>query len=152
MAMVAALFLLGMRYSQRRGAGSRLDRGLTVASDRSFGVFLIHPLVLWLLFQGQVRWVPNLPSLPLTIIAYLAVVAGSLAATELLRRTPLSLLLTGRRALRPAPSTSLGSDAPVRSTAAYRKEADHALDDTHAPRTGRQTTDQRDHDGDRHRA
>jgi len=38
--------------------------------------------------------------LPLTVVAYLAVVAGSLAATELFRRSPASLPLTGRRVLR----------------------------------------------------
>ncbi len=59
-AAVAGLFLVGTRYAERRVAGSGLDRALSVASDRSFGVFLVHPLILWLLLQGQSRWLPGL--------------------------------------------------------------------------------------------
>jgi peptidoglycan/LPS O-acetylase OafA/YrhL len=151
-AAVAGLFLLGTRYQRRRVAGSRLDRALATASDRSFGVFLVHPLVLWLLLQGQVRWLPNFPDLPLTVVAYVAVVAGSLAATELFRRTPLSLALTGRRELRPTTTSDLSRETPVVNQAAYRKENDHARDDTHPSRAGLQAPHERDHDGDRHRA
>ena len=45
-AALAGLFLLGVRYAERRTAGSDLDRALALGSDRSFGVFLVHPAIL----------------------------------------------------------------------------------------------------------
>jgi peptidoglycan/LPS O-acetylase OafA/YrhL len=148
-AAVAALFMLGSHYADRRVAGSGVDNALRVASDRSFGVFLVHPLILWLLLQGQVRWLPGLHGLALTIVAYLAVVAGSLAATELFRRSPASLPLTGRRVLRSARSST---QSPAVPAAAYGKDTNHARDDSDPPRSGDETTHRGHHDGDRYRA
>jgi peptidoglycan/LPS O-acetylase OafA/YrhL len=162
-AAVIGLFLVGMRYAEHRTAGSRIDRALNTASDRSFGVFLVHPLVLWLLLQGQVRWLPGLRGAPLTILAYLLVVVGSLIATEIFRRSPLSLPLTGRRVLRPSvqpgnESVRPGNRTPgneatecTASTAAYRKEPDHALHESDAPVPGNEAPHRGNDDGDRHR-
>ncbi len=143
-AAVAGLFMVGTRYADHRVADSRGDRALSLASDRSFGVFLVHPLILWLLLQGQVRWLPGLHGLALTLIAYVLVVAGSLAATEVFRRSPLSLPLTGRRVLRPV---TTGSHSP----AAYGKEVHHATDNPHAPGARHEAASFGPDDGDRHR-
>jgi hypothetical protein len=124
-AAVLALFLVGARYSERRRPGSGLDRALSTASDRSFGVFLVHPAVLWLLLDARDRWLPSLHGAPLTVSAYVLVVAGSLAATEVFRRSPLSRPLTGRpRLARPIRSTS--SARSTGSTAGSRPAARNA--------------------------
>jgi peptidoglycan/LPS O-acetylase OafA/YrhL len=148
-AAVLGLFLVGERYAQRRVAGSRIDRRLALASDRSFGVFLVHPLVLWLLLEAQVRVLPHLNATLLTVVAYVLVVAGSLAATEIFRRSPLSLPLTGRRVLRPVKT---GNDAPEVFTARYGKETNHALDDANSSGTGLEAAHPGNHHGDRHRS
>ena len=146
-AALAVLFLIGTRYAEGRVAESRLDRSLALASDRSFGVFLVHPLILWLLLKGQARWLPGLHGVVLTVLAYLLVVAGSLVATELFRHSPASLPLTGRRVLRRRITTAL--PAPHQGT--KREEPENAIDDADAPRTGLQTTGHGHDHGDRHR-
>jgi peptidoglycan/LPS O-acetylase OafA/YrhL len=141
-AAVAGLFLLGARYSRRRRAGSRLDKALSLGSDRSFGVFLVHPAVLWLLLQGQTRWLPGLHGISLTATAYVLVVAGSIGLTEIFRRSPLSLALTGRHRLRTS----------RHDTAAHGEEINHVPDHADAPRAPIQAAYEGHHDGDRQRA
>jgi peptidoglycan/LPS O-acetylase OafA/YrhL len=150
LAAVVGLFMLGSAYADRRVAGSRTDRGLARASDRSFGVFLVHPLILWLLLEAQVRVLPDVNPTLLTVVAYVLVVAGSLAVTEVFRRTPLSLLLTGRRVLRPV--TKSGNGASVEVTAAHGKEINHAHNYADPPGTRHETPPPGNHHGDRHRA
>lgn len=94
-AVVAACFALGTVWTDRRGRwpGSRL---VEAGAARSFGVFLVHPAVLWLLTTG-----PDAPAARLhrpweTVLTYLAAVVTSLVLVELARRTPLSLPLTGK--------------------------------------------------------
>ena len=89
---------IGTRWADRRkpnGAGTRF---VTLASDRSFGIFLAHPLVIWLLLWVGDDWFEHAVNKPwLTLVIYLLVVAGAIAITEVARRMPLSLALTGRR-------------------------------------------------------
>ncbi|MCW2526908.1 MAG: Surface polysaccharide O-acyltransferase-like enzyme [Pseudonocardiales bacterium] len=98
---VAGLFSLGAIWARRRVADGLTDRALRLGSDRSFGVFLAHPLVLWAVLE--VGWIRGLPNLPLTIVAYLLTVLGSLVLVEGLRRSPVSLMSTGRPKLSGAP-------------------------------------------------
>jgi surface polysaccharide O-acyltransferase-like enzyme len=91
---VAGLFTVGAIWARRRVVGSVTDRALRLGSDRSFGVFLVHPLILWAVLK--VAWIRGLPSLPLTIVAYVLTVIGSLVLVEGLRRSPVSLISTGR--------------------------------------------------------
>jgi peptidoglycan/LPS O-acetylase OafA/YrhL len=107
-AVVAALFAIGEQWAKRRRPGSLPDRILTVGSDRSFGIYLVHPAVLWLVLWSAGKWLPrHLHGLPLTLLAYAATVAGSIALTEVMRRSWLSLPLTGRpHRRRAAPSSS----------------------------------------------
>lgn len=141
-AAVAGLGLLGIAYADRRVAGSRLDRALGYGSDRSFGVFLVHPAVLWILLQGQSRWLPGLNAFVLTIAAYLAVVAGSVGVTEVFRRSRLSLLLTGRHRLTNART--------VPELTATREEPTHVRDNADTAGARIQATSGRDHNGDRY--
>ncbi len=105
LAAVLALAALGSVWAERRRPGQLLDRALRVGSDRSFGVYLVHPAVLWLLLWSGGRWLPHhLHGFWLALIAYLLTVGGALAVTEALRRSPLSLALTGRPRWRGLPS------------------------------------------------
>ncbi|HET9256968.1 MAG TPA: acyltransferase [Pseudonocardiaceae bacterium] len=96
-AITAALFTLGAEWSARRGTGLG-SRVIEISSDRSFGVFLVHPILLWAWSEGLSQWLStSLSLLWSTVFAYIAVAAVSLLVVELLRRGPLSLALTGKR-------------------------------------------------------
>jgi peptidoglycan/LPS O-acetylase OafA/YrhL len=88
---------LGTWWADRRDPTSRLARGVDEASDLSFGIFLAHPLVLWVLLWAGSDWaVASIPRPWLTLVAYVVVVIGATAISFAARRTPLSLELTGR--------------------------------------------------------
>ena len=123
LASITALFALGVFWAGRRagGPGSRFVEG---SSDRSFGVFLIHPMMLWIVTLGPAAWLSaHLPPIGMAAVAYVIVVAMSLLVVELLRHTSFSQLLTGKsRSLRgsavqsnksepsaPAPPVTLGA-------------------------------------------
>lgn len=118
-AVVAGCYALGAAWAERRRP---VELGwVRRASDRSFGVFLVHPLVLWLLTLGAAggsSWLSDLAPAPVpTLVAYVVAVAVSLAIVELLRHTRLSLVLTGKGGLRPT-SQHLHSPADAPSQAA----------------------------------
>jgi peptidoglycan/LPS O-acetylase OafA/YrhL len=89
----------GAAWADRRVAGSRLARVVDYASDRSFGIFLSHPLVIWLLLYGSSPLEALVPKPWLTLVTYLLVVVLAVAVTEAFRWTPLSVPLTGRPSL-----------------------------------------------------
>ncbi len=96
-AVMTALLALGIAWAARRrgGPGSRI---VGLGSDRSFGVFLVHPAVLWALTLGPLAWLStHLSALPSTIIAFVATIGVSLLVVEALRHSPLSMVLTGKR-------------------------------------------------------
>jgi peptidoglycan/LPS O-acetylase OafA/YrhL len=96
---VALGFLaVGTWWADRRVEGSRFSRAVDRVSDRSFGIFLVHPMVLWVLLWVGDDWVPDTVAKPwLTLVAYLVVIGVSYAVADLARRSPLSLPLAGRR-------------------------------------------------------
>ncbi|HEY2645132.1 MAG TPA: acyltransferase [Galbitalea sp.] len=98
-AVVCFAFLaIGTVWADRRKTDGIGTRFVNVASDRSFGIFLSHPLFIWLLLWVGNDWFEkNVPSPWLTLVIYVLVVAGAIILTEIARRTPLSLPLTGRR-------------------------------------------------------
>ena len=88
---------IGSIWSDRRREGTLLARSVDTATDRSFGIFLSHPLILWtLLWAGDGWFAAHLDDPWLTIASYLIVVLGAVGLTELLRRSPVSLWFTGR--------------------------------------------------------
>lgn len=96
LAMIFGLYSLGLKWAEgpRRGVVSRLIDGV---SRHSFGIYLIHPLVLFLLMRHVEHWwagwVPVLRT-PFTI----ALVATlSYLAVSLIALTPLSLYVVGRK-------------------------------------------------------
>ncbi|HEY1970409.1 MAG TPA: hypothetical protein VGH89_20820, partial [Pseudonocardia sp.] len=110
-AVVAGFYAIGATWADRRGDdfGSRF---VERASDRSFGVFLVHPTILWALTAaGEASPAAHLPAPLSSFAVYPIAVLGSLAFVELVRRTPLSLMLTGKGRTRPTVA------APVARTA-----------------------------------
>jgi peptidoglycan/LPS O-acetylase OafA/YrhL len=102
LAVITALFALGIVWTARR-AGGPGSRAVEVASDRSFGVFLVHPMVLWASTPGPVAWLSTqVSALGATAIAIAVTVVVSLLVVEVARHSPLSLLLTGKRRSLPA--------------------------------------------------
>jgi peptidoglycan/LPS O-acetylase OafA/YrhL len=115
LAVAWAFLAAGTIWAARGRPGRRWVRG---ASDASFGVYLAHPLLLQgLLTAGLGTLVTGWPQALVTVAALVVVVpvvqlacAGAVAA---IRRTPLSLPLTGHPRRRPAPvqplpATTLG--------------------------------------------
>jgi peptidoglycan/LPS O-acetylase OafA/YrhL len=90
---------IGSLWSDRRREGSLLARSVDTATDRSFGIFLSHPLILWTLLWVADGWFAKaVPDPWLSLATYLIVVLGAIGLTELLRRSPVSLWFTGRPA------------------------------------------------------
>ncbi len=93
-----AFLAIGTVWADRRVEGAFGTRFVSVASDRSFGIFLSHPLFIWvLLWVGDDWFEKAVPKPWLTLVIYVLVVLGAIVLTEFARRTPLSLALTGRR-------------------------------------------------------
>jgi peptidoglycan/LPS O-acetylase OafA/YrhL len=106
-AVALGFLAIGTWYADRRKPGSVLAKALDAGSDRSFGVFLAHPLFIWLLLWMGDGWLAaTVPRPWLTWVTYLLVIIGSLALTELARRSWLSMPLTGRKYLRRRSKTS----------------------------------------------
>lgn len=88
----------GTWWADRRDPASPSAHALDLISDRSFGIFLSHPLVLWVLLWIGGDWVESVIPTPwLTPVAYVIVVVVAFGIADLSRRTPLSLPLAGRR-------------------------------------------------------
>ena len=113
--VTAGLLALGLRYALRRRPGL-VASAVGEGSRISFGVFLVHPLVISLLLTLPVGRVLTAAGPPLTsVLIWLVTVLVSIAAVEVIVRTPLSLPLTGRR--RPGqdrPGTASAQRAPGR--------------------------------------
>lgn len=100
---VGLMFLaIGAGWSDHRVPGGFLDRSLATASDLSFGVFLVHPLVIAVLTRYAAPVLAELQDPWRQFVLYVVVVVIAVAVAALLRRTPASLPLTGRPVRRAA--------------------------------------------------
>ena len=98
-AVFVGFLAIGARWADRRRPGSPLARVVDYGSDRSFGIFLSHPFMIWILLYGD-SWLERVVPKPwLTLVTYLLVLVLSVAVTEAFRWTPLSVPLTGRPSL-----------------------------------------------------
>jgi peptidoglycan/LPS O-acetylase OafA/YrhL len=77
--------------------GGPARRALAYASDRSFGIFLAHPLVLAGLLSIAGGWVAAVGSGMTLLALYLGTVVGSVLVADVARRLPWSAALTGRK-------------------------------------------------------
>ncbi|MGD9990495.1 acyltransferase [Pseudonocardia sp.] len=101
--IVAAVWGVGAVWADRRDRW-RGSRFVEAAAARSFGVFLVHPAILWLLTT-----VPDAPAARLqrpweTVVTYAVTIVAALTFVEIVRRTPLRLALTGKPRRRPRPA------------------------------------------------
>ncbi|GAA4670962.1 acyltransferase [Amycolatopsis dongchuanensis] len=115
-AIAWAFLAAGLRWQESGRFGEKL---VTATSDASFGIYLLHPLVLQgallgatsIGLVGFAQTVPNAVVLGVLVVVALPLlylVSGVVTAAA--RRTPASLALTGRaraRASRPAPAPEL---------------------------------------------
>ncbi|MBO0704264.1 MAG: acyltransferase [Candidatus Dormibacteraeota bacterium] len=93
LASVADWIVLGYR------SDGRVWKMFRNGADASFGIFLAHVAVLYVLVQPAVRSVLGLaalPGVPLVVVTFALTVAATWALVEGLRRTPVSRMLTGR--------------------------------------------------------
>jgi hypothetical protein len=99
-AFIVGLYALAAAWGAHRRSDGTLARIVDQGSDRSFGIFLAHPLVLGVLLDGPTERLYATIGQPwTTLLAYLVTAVGAVALTELLRRSPISLVTTGRRRL-----------------------------------------------------
>ena len=95
-AVIAALYAAGAWWAARRRPGGVASRIVDYASDRSFGIFLAHPLVLIALVIPARALAGVIGVVPATALLYLATVIGTVVLADVLRRLPASKVLTGR--------------------------------------------------------
>lgn len=102
-----AFLTIGAAWSDRRVPGGPLDRAIAHASDISFGVFLVHPLWIYVFTRFAAVPIAALADPWRQVVLYAVVVVASVVSASLLRRTPLSLPLTGRPRKRSEERTAL---------------------------------------------
>jgi peptidoglycan/LPS O-acetylase OafA/YrhL len=90
---------IGAAWADRRDPNSLLARVIDYGSDRSFGIFLAHPFVIWFLLYGDSPLERYVPTPWLTLVTYVLVIGLAVGVTEIFRWTPLSVPLTGRPSL-----------------------------------------------------
>ncbi|GAB3132085.1 acyltransferase [Tsukamurella serpentis] len=98
-AIILALYAAGTVWADHRTPGSFWDVFLKTASDRSFGIFLVHGFVLQELAPTIQRFRYEVYAPIVTAVAFAVTVVLTVAVTEVLRRSPLSLWTTGRTML-----------------------------------------------------
>jgi peptidoglycan/LPS O-acetylase OafA/YrhL len=132
-AVVAGLMALGLYWSDHRRAGSRFDQFMGAAQDRSFGIYLCHPAVLFgIVWAGNHYLYYHLTGPELALVVYPLTVLGAVVVTEVLRHVPFSTAFTGRARLPLRRATSA-----VDSTRATRTSS------TTSTTTGKDTSDAR---------
>ncbi|GLZ51956.1 acyltransferase [Actinomycetospora sp. NBRC 106378] len=98
-AAVVGMWTLGEVWSGRAG-GVPTGRGAAAVrygSDRSFGVFLAHPMLMYLAtVAGSAALLRDLPGPVVAVVLYAVGAVGSLVVVAIARRTPLCLALTGK--------------------------------------------------------
>ncbi|WP_033294364.1 acyltransferase [Amycolatopsis jejuensis] len=96
-AAIAGIYLAGARWAEGRQRGGRF---VSWAVDRSFAVFLTHPIAIALL-DPLIEFIGDRYGAPwTTLVVYPATIALTFAIVALLRRLPWSKALTGRAPVR----------------------------------------------------
>lgn len=98
--IIFALYSLSYWWASHRREHHRFARVVSYGSDRSFGIFLSHPIALQVLSPVIPALQQDLGLLWGTVVLYLCVVVMAIGITEVARRIPGSLWLTGRPMLR----------------------------------------------------
>jgi surface polysaccharide O-acyltransferase-like enzyme len=107
---VVGLWLLAERWLLRYPLDGPVWRTLRMAADASFGFYLAHMVTLLLITREPLLSIlptDKLPVMQATVSRLAIVIVGTVALVWLIRKTPLSRVLTGRPGT--APRTSLGA-------------------------------------------
>ncbi len=108
--LVAAIYTVGLLLARNRHRLPRLTRFASYGAKRSFGVFLVHVMVLSTLLLPKTSdgaaWLPTVLPAPFgTAVAYVLTMAITLGIVELLSRAPKAQWWVGRpRPAKQAPS------------------------------------------------
>jgi peptidoglycan/LPS O-acetylase OafA/YrhL len=89
------LLTVGTVWADRRTDGTRPSRFIAWASDRSFGIYLAHPLVIWLVLLAP-AWNALVPGPVQFPVMYVVVVIGAALVSDVFRRSWASMPFTGR--------------------------------------------------------
>ncbi len=95
--IILSLYAAGTYWSDHRTPGSFWDKFLKTASDRSFGIFLVHGFALQELAPTIQRFRLEVYAPIVTVITFIVTVFLTVGISEVLRRTPVSLYTTGRK-------------------------------------------------------
>lgn len=118
MTIIILMAALGVRYEDRRRTTPGSLSAVKWAADVSFGIYLIHPMILqyWIGFL----WVRHLyhPSYVIAAVTWVILVVGSGLATKLFAMTPISPWTIGRAAIPPGMGRAL---TMIRESAASRR-------------------------------
>ncbi|ADG78236.1 acyltransferase [Tsukamurella paurometabola] len=110
-ALVAAVYTTGLLLARHRHRVPRLTRFAAYGTKRSFGVFLVHVMVLSALLLPKTAdgtpWLTAvLPSPVGTVVAYVITIVVTLGIVELLSRAPKAQWWVGRPRQKPRPARS----------------------------------------------
>lgn len=94
--IIIILYIGGTIWQDRRRQGSVADNVMRVAADRSFGIYLAHVAVLSAVLVTSRGLLDDVPLWVNLIVTYLVTVAVTVYWVEALRRSPISLITTGR--------------------------------------------------------
>ncbi|MGB3706928.1 acyltransferase [Gordonia sp. (in: high G+C Gram-positive bacteria)] len=102
-AIIVILYIVGTIWQDRRHPGSVPDNIMRTAADRSFGIYLAHVIVLSSVlaatrpYLDKPLWGDFMVPLWLNIVVtYVVTVIVTVFLVEVLRRSPISLITTGR--------------------------------------------------------
>lgn len=108
--IIVLLSAIGVRYEARRETNPRYRNVIKWIADLSFGIYLVHPMILewwaWLLSKFYLYK----PSYLLDAITVTLLVTLSMLAIALIGRTPVSPWLIGRSAIKTIRSERTGSE------------------------------------------
>ncbi len=93
--IIVILYCLGTVWQERRSKGSLADKFMAKAADRSYGIYLAHALALAEL-MNFLRKHPDGPLWPKIFLTYIVTCTLTVFVVEVLRRSPISLITTGR--------------------------------------------------------
>ncbi|GEE01231.1 acyltransferase [Gordonia spumicola] len=95
LSVICILFVGGMAWQAHRRPGSLADTVLRKGSDRSFAIYLGHVIVLSEVMSTSRRWT-DIPMGVNIVITYVITLILTVFLAEVLRRSPVSLITTGR--------------------------------------------------------
>lgn len=94
--IIIILYICGTIWQDRRRNGSLADNVMRVAADRSFGIYLAHVAALSAVVVTSRGLLDDIPLWLNITVTYLVTVIVTVYWVEALRRSPISLITTGR--------------------------------------------------------